>query len=59
MLSEVVPVSVKGTNCLKGIVGKYKNEVSVQEWSLRLHFGKLTLGSTTYDRGYMTDGVIA
>lgn len=50
MLSEVVPVSVKGTNCLKGIVGKYKNEVSVQEWSLRLHFGKLTLGSTTYDR---------
>ena len=50
MISEVVPVSVKGTNCLKGIVGKYKSGVSVQEWSLGLHFGKLTLGSTTYDR---------
>lgn len=50
MLSEAVPVSVKGMNCLKGIVNKYRNGVSVQERSLRLHFGKLTLGSTTYDR---------
>lgn len=33
MVSEAVPVSAKGTDCLKGIVGKYKNVVSVQERS--------------------------
>lgn len=42
MLSEAVPVSVKVTDCLKGIVGKYKKVVSVQKRSLRMHFGKLT-----------------
>ena len=42
MLSEAVPASVKGMDCLKGIVGKYKNVVSVQKRTLRMHFGKLT-----------------
>lgn len=59
MLPGAAPVSLKCTNCLKGIVGKHENVVSVQEPPLRMHFGKLTFVPTTYDRWYMTDRVIA
>lgn len=50
MLPGAAPVSLKCTNCLKGIVGKHENVVSVQEPPLRMHFGKLTFVPTTYDR---------
>ena len=43
MPSGAAPVSLKCTNCLKGVVGKHENVVSVQERSLRMRFGKLLL----------------